>query len=89
MINVDNAIKLAQKNFNKRQYEQFILPIIQSIEDKFNKEEKIKNKLIWNNIYTSLMATINTKAESINDENYISIKELDSLLQQEINLYIN
>lgn len=86
-MNLDNALKLAKMHFNKKEYIQFILPILDAVnnDNKLLLNQKVST-LLRGTIDSSL-ATLTEKAEEINSVPYVSLELVTEILNQELSVY--
>jgi|WetSurMetagenome_2_1015567.scaffolds.fasta_scaffold21676_3 hypothetical protein len=84
MESLSYYINQCKKNFNKRQYEQFINPLMMKMEELFDTKLKNDRKDIINAIYTNMKIKVNQLKEST-QEGYdiIDVADLLSIIDNE------
>lgn len=87
MTNLENALKLAQQYFNKKEYVQFILPIKDAIEGEHRKlfNQKVSSSL--KNAIESSITTLTEKAEEIAEVPYVKLEDVVETLKKELSIY--
>jgi acetolactate synthase small subunit len=90
MATIQDYISSCQRRFNRRDYEQFILPIIKLFELQLNNINKQPlNRITLTTYVNNVMARVTNKKEKlINEEEVINIQELNSILEEEKSLII-
>lgn len=90
MRSIDSCTQDCKSHFNRREYEQFIKPLIASMEDAHRQilNREINKRL--NNIIDSTMIQAKEQANSFNEEgsNYIELSTLEEIIQKELNIYL-
>ena len=86
---LDEKIKLAQQHFNRREYVQYILPIIQLIEKNTNKVNNLSIRDIFNNYLINVFNSVDQDKEILSTgEEVISLSKIKEILDREKSLII-
>jgi len=85
---VDQRIKEATKYFNKREYEQFILPIIKAMEVSESNTRLQEVTATVRNILTSALSKLRSHIEIVGDEDFVKYEDVDRFINQEIQVYL-
>lgn len=88
MKSVESCIRDTKIYFKKREYEQFIHPLVMAYEEQHRKmvNQEVNRRLT--SLTDSLKVSILENKESINNEDIISISKLEELLQKELRIVI-
>lgn len=87
MTEVDKKLKDVQTIVNARHYKQYILPLVQTIEETNQKVEIIKIKKSIENIITSSLSQLENQVEIINGEQYIKLECVNDVIKKELQIY--
>lgn len=85
--NIEGLIKEAQRHFNRREFQQFINPLIQSLQQNNRIQEREKINSTISNIIASSMASLKNSTETIEDRQYVDIEDVESILLREMKNY--
>jgi hypothetical protein len=82
---IENYVKNIQAHFSRREYEQFIKPLIMSFEQQEEKRVKrnVSDKI--HNLKVNVVDGMLHKVESFNGKNFIAFDEVVGLIEQEVN----
>lgn len=84
---VESLIKRAKCYFNRKEYEQFIHPLINTLEEmnRHTIKQEILNKVA--NIFISSMSKIKDGVETIENEEYVKLSVVEDAIKSEIQTY--
>jgi hypothetical protein len=90
MASLQNYITSCQSRFNRRDYEQFILPIIKLFQQEINlTNKKVLNKITINQYVENVKVRINIDKETLKDQSeIIEVDKLLKILEEEKNTLI-
>jgi len=83
MSKVESILKGIRTRLNKREYEQFIVPLIQAIEENQAQLENHKVKQSLDNIIFSALHKLNTLSCEINGEDYVKLSDMERIVLEE------
>jgi hypothetical protein len=86
-MTVEQSLYNAKQHFNKREYIQFILPILDAVNDEGKRVLNQKVRTLLRATIDSSMITLTEKAEEINTVPYVSLETVEEVLNQELFIY--
>jgi hypothetical protein len=87
MLSVERTLKDAKIYFNRREFEQFILPLVKALEEQCGLQTREKVRGILNNIITSSMTYLKANTESIDDKEYVELSTIEETINKELQNY--
>jgi len=89
MLSLQELITISQRHFNRREYEQFILPIIKCLEQNNNKQGIIQLREPLNRYIQAVLNEMEQNKEILDSgEEVISLQRMKEILDQEKGLII-
>lgn len=83
MVTIETATKDIQRNFSRREYEQFIVPLIRAYEEKQKVGQSAKVSSTIDNIITSSLTRAKEGVVIIEQEEYIKLESIEEILNTE------
>lgn len=78
------------KNFlNKRQYEQYIIPLLSTLDKKYNAQFNANVNHRLSNIIISTLNSLENKSVDIQGEQYVKLEDVKDVLNNELNTYLS
>jgi hypothetical protein len=87
MTLIDKHLKDVQTIVNARHYKQYILPLVEAVEESHKKVEIIKIQKSIVNIIASTINQLAPRSVEIDGKTYVELDVMTEILQKELQIY--
>jgi len=87
MTLIDKRLKELQTVVNARHYKQYVLPLVEAVEESYKTVEKIKIQQSIMNIIASTITQLAPRSVEIEGKSYVELDVMTEILQKELQVY--